>query len=180
MVLVLKELRINPKFYFWIAFPICIIAFSYNLRPYREANIFTLTHSLESVSPKLKYIKTSKSSFDKYSDLKGLVAKYGENFIVAPSLPIANYLFNNESELPADWIIETEVNRRQKEFITLAADKKNFIFLEKSFLNHEEFVKDNLEDFSSIAVFIHNKFNLIDETEHFLIYNSIKKDERLP
>lgn len=163
-----------------MAMPICCIAFSYNLKPYREAEIFSLKYSLESVSPKLKYIKTNKANFEKMTELKNLVAKYGENFIVAPNIPMANYLFNSQSELPADWIIETEVGRRQKLFIRLASDKKNYIFLEKSFLQHEEFMPEKVEDFSSISAFIYKKFNRIGETKYFLIYNALKKNEALP
>jgi hypothetical protein len=180
LVLMKNEFKLNKVSYFVIAFIICLIAVSYNLKPYREQNIFKLTHSLETVSHKLKYIKTNKNSYEKYTELKQLVNQYGENFIVAPSLPIANYLFNSQSELPSDWITENEVNRQQSRYIKLASNPKNYIFLEKSFLNHEEFVPQKLENFSSIAVFIHQNFNCIGETNHFLIYNRIKTDKKLP
>ena len=180
VALIGKDLNINRKQYFWIALPLCLIAMSYHLRPYRETGIFTLNQSLETISPKLKYIKTNKDSFEKYSELKMLIGKYGENFIVAPNIPMANYLFNDQSELPADWIIETEIDSRQKEFIRLAANKKNYIFLEKSFLNREECMPEKREAFSSISYFIYKKFNLIGETKHFMIYNSLQKDARLP
>jgi hypothetical protein len=175
MLLIGKNLNINSKLYFWIAWPICLISFAYNYMPYRETDISTLKYSLENVSSKLKYIKTNKASFEKYSELKNLVSKYGENFIVAPNIPMANYLFNDQSELPADWIIETEIDNQQNRFIKLASDKKNYIFMEKSFLNHELYVQQKLEDFSSISVFICNNFNLIDETKHFRIYNALKE-----
>jgi len=174
IVLIEKNLKMHPQYYLWIAVPVCITAFSYNLKPYREPNIFDLKYPLESISSKLKFIKTSKSNFEKYSELKQLVAKYGENFIVAPNIPMANYLFNDQSELPADWIIETEVGRRQNLFIRLASEKKNYIFLEKSFLQHEEFMPEDKEKFSSIAAFIYKNFNQIDQTSHFLVYNALK------
>ncbi|WP_298224175.1 hypothetical protein [Flavobacterium sp.] len=180
LVLVGKDLKSFSKYYFWIAFPVCLTAFSYNYRPYREASIPNLNYSLETVSPKLQYIKTSKSNFEKYTELKQLIAKYGENFIVAPNIPMANYIFNQQSELPADWLIETEVARSQKMFISLAADKKNYIFLEKSFLNREEFMPAEREKFSSITEFIYENFNCIAQTKHFLVYNALKNNETLP
>ncbi len=180
IVLMDKKLNINPKWYFWIALPVCLVAFSYNYRPYREATIINLKYSLESISPKLKFIKSSKQTFEKYSELKNLIAKYGENFIVAPNIPMANYLFNNQSELPVDWIIETEVNRQQKRFIKIASDKKNYIFLEKSFLKEEECMPEIASNFSSISWFIYKKFNKIEETKYFIVYNSLKKNETLP
>ncbi len=180
VVLMGNELKSYSKYYFWIALPVCMIALSYHYKPYREAAIFSLNHSLVTVSPKLKYIKTTKDNFEKYVELKKLIAKYGENFIVAPNMPMANYIFNQQSELPADWLIETEVARSQKMFIRLAADKKNYIFLEKSFLNHEAFMPADRVKHSSITEYIHQHFNCIEETQHFLIYNALKKNETLP
>ena len=180
LILVGEDLKKYSKYYLWIALPICIGAFSYNYRPYREATIPNLKYALDSISPKLKYIKTNKSNFEKYSELKKIIEKYGENFIVAPNIPMANYLFNHHSELPADWLIETEVARRQKMFIRLASERKNYVFLEKSFLEREECMPENKEKFSSIAAFIYNNFDLIEETNYFLIYNSIKRNETLP
>jgi len=175
LIIILEDkLKIAPKYYFWIALPISISAFSYNLRPYREKNIFELNSSLEEVSPKLKFIKTNKESLEKYLELKHLVKKYGENFIVAPNISMANYLFNDQSELPADWIINTEVNRKNDLFIQLASNKKNYVFLEKSFLNKEEYMPAQIEEFSYISWFIYTHFNQIEETKHFIVYNSLK------
>lgn len=179
LILVGDDFKSFSKYYFWVALPICIIAFSYNYQPYREATIFNLNHSLATVSPKLNHIKTSKSNFEKYTELKKLIEKYGENFIVAPNIPMANYIFNQQSELPADWIIETEVARSQKMFISLAANKKNYVFLEKSFLNHETLMPEHRAQFSSITEFIYQNFNCIEETHYFLIYNALKKNETL-
>lgn len=178
--LVSVEIAVPAKYYSWLALPICAIAFGYNVKPYRDANIFTLRYPLDGVSPKLKFIKTSKDCQEKHLELKALVHQYGKNFIVAPSLPMAHYLFNTQSKLPADWIIETEIDGQQARFIQLAADKNNYVFLEKSFLNHEEFVQDDLSAFSSIGVVIHNKFKKVAETKHFIIYNSLKANESLP
>ena len=175
-----NSLKLFSKLYFWIALPVCLVALSYNYRPYREQNIFDLTHSLENISPKLKYIKTNKTNFEKYSELKQLIEKYGDNFIVAPNIPMAHYLFGYQSKLPADWLIETEVARSQKMFIRLASDKKNYIFLEKSFLQHEEYMPENRAEFSSISEFIYQHFRCIGQTKHFFIYHSLKDNEALP
>jgi hypothetical protein len=178
--LVSVPININPKYYLWLGLPICLVAFAYNLRPYREANIFSLQYPLDGVSAKLKFIKTNKQYQEKHLELKALVDQYGKNFIVAPSLPMAHYLFNTQSKLPCDWIIETEIDQQHQRILKLAADKNNYVFLEKSFLNHEEYVQDNLAEFSSIGVFIHDKFEKIAETKHFIVYHSLKANERLP
>lgn len=178
--LVSVPIDIKPKYYLWLGMPICLVAFAYNVRPYRDANIFTLQYPLDGVSPKLKFIKTNKEYQEKHLELKALVDQYGKNFIVAPSLPMAHYLFNTQSKLPCDWIIETEIDQQHQRILKLAADKRNYVFLEKSFLNHEEYVQDNLAEFSSIGVFIHDKFQKVAETQHFIIYHSLKANERLP
>jgi hypothetical protein len=157
-----------------------IIAFSYNQRPYREKNIFELTYSLDSVSPKLKYFKSSKEKKEKLLELKSLVKKFGNRYIVAPNIPIAHYLFETKSLLPADWIINTEVGKNPKLFITIASNKMNFIFLEKSFLQGEEFMADNKDDFSVISSYIYRNFKKIEETKYFIIYNGIEKNEVIP
>ena len=180
IVTVGQEIREYSKYFASVSILVCAIAFSYNYRPYRESVITELTYSLDTVSPKLKYIKTSKTNFQKYSELKKLINTYGKNFIVAPSFPMANYVFDEQSQLPADWLIETEVGRRQEMFIRLAASKDNFVFLEKSFLEKEEFMPEKKEQFSSIGAFIYEKFNLVAETKYFLVYNSIKNNEELP
>jgi hypothetical protein len=175
IILIKDELTIKHKYYFWIGLALCIVSFAYNIRPYRETNIFELQYSLEPVSPKLKFIKTNKDNFEKHMELKSLISKYGENYIVAPSLPLANYIFNTQSKLPGDWIINTEINRQFDLFTELASDEKNYIFLEKSFLNHEEYVSKNLNDFSTVGVYIYRNFNPIENTKYFIVYNSLKK-----
>jgi hypothetical protein len=102
------------------------------------------------------------------------VSKYGPNFLVAPSIPMANYLFNEQSNLPADWIINTEVNRQYDLFVTLASSKQNFIFLEKSYLTGEEMSLPDKRETSEIAWEIYNTFKQVDETEHFIIYNGLE------
>lgn len=184
LTLMKEEINVTPKYYLWISFPLCLISISYNLTPYRETNIFSLNYSLESISPKLKFIKTGKDNYEKHLELKKLIHKYGENFIVAPSFPMANYLFNEQSELPTDWITEPEINRQYSKIIKLAAEKKNYVFLEKSFINQEDFSfskgdfkKCPPKKFSYVGWFIYKNFNQIGETKHFIIYNSLKKQQ---
>ena len=157
-----------------------IVAFSYNYKPYRERNVTELAYRLDSVSPKLRYIYTNRSNFDKLSELKHLLEKYGPNFICAPNIPMAHYLFNTKSVLPADWIINTEINRNPGLFLKIASNPENYIFLEKSFLEREELMPEKKEDFSIITSYIHRNFIKIGETKYFIIYNSLARHEKFP
>lgn len=150
------------------------VAFASNYRLYREKPLHELQFSMEEVSPKLMFVKTSKDNLEKHLELKKLVAEFGPNFIVAPSIPMANYLFNEQSNLPADWIINTEVDRQYDFFVTLASDKNNFIFLEKSYLTGEEMSLADKRETSEISWQIYSTFNKIGETQHFIIYNGLR------
>jgi hypothetical protein len=88
---------------------------------------------------------------------------------------MANYVFNSTSELPADWLINTEINKRPEIFIKLASNKKEYVFLEKSFLNREEFVPEKIQNFSSISYYIYKNFKTIEQTKYFIVCNGLKK-----
>lgn len=169
----IKEL-LQPKYYLLIGIPVALVGASYAYRPYREQTLPNLTYSLETVSPKLKFMLASKANLEKNRELKNLVAKYGPDFIVAPGMPIANYIFNQTSNLPADWILNTEVNRQYDLFLTLASDSKNYIFLEKSFLEGEEMSNPIPKNSSLIAWKIYRDFRRVGETRYFIVYNSVQ------
>lgn len=174
-----NEVSINPKKYILIGLPLCLVAFASNKNPYHEDSILELNYSLESISPKLKYIKTKKETFEKHLELKQLIKKYGENYIVAPSMPMANYLFNTQSQLPGDWLLDHEIDGQNERFIKICSNKKNYIFIEKSFVTGEDFKEATIEA-SPTAWYIYKKFNKIDTTKYFIVYNSIKPNEKLP
>lgn len=174
-----NEVSINPKKYILIGLPLCLVAFASNKNPYHEDTILKLNYSLESISPKLKYIKTKKETFEKHLELKQLIKKYGENYIVAPSMPMANYLFNTQSQLPGDWLLDHEIDGQNERFIKICSNKKNYIFIEKSFVTGEDFKEATIEA-SPTAWYIYKKFNKIDTTKYFIVYNSIKPNEKLP
>lgn len=171
----------RSKLSYILPLSLLLLAFSYNKRPYREKYFNELQYDLTSVSQKLKYLKTNKVTSEKLIDLKNIKEKFGNNYIVAPNIPIANYIFNTESKLPADWIINTEINKDPKRFIDIAALKQNYIFLEKSFIEgNEEFMPKKREQFSIITDYIFKNFKKVDETKYFLIYNGKIKNEEIP
>ncbi len=156
-----------------------LAAFISNKTPYHENKIFNLIYSLEDVSPKLNYIKTDKDKYERLHEIKMLIHKYGKNYIVAPNTPMANYIFNTQSQLPADWLLNNEIMGRDDEFIKLASNKKNYIFIEKEFIDKHPFCSterypetDVLH--SKIAYYIYDNFNRIDETKNFIIFNAQK------
>ena len=182
LILFKNELEFLRKIYvlYTVIILLMIIAFSNNFKPYREKTFPNLTVSLNEISPKLIGINTTKYNHDKLVDLKKLVIKYGSDFIVAPNIPMAHYIFNSKSVLPADWIINSEVNKNPKQFIEIAKNTKNIIFLEKSFLQKEELMPEKKENFSVIADYIYKNFKVVDQTKYFIIYKGIEKNEAIP
>ncbi|MES2574147.1 MAG: hypothetical protein V4572_04350 [Bacteroidota bacterium] len=182
IILFYKEI---PKFKYGhflshsIIISISFISFASNRNPYRDSSFKELNYPLESISPKLKYIKTDKDTFERHNEIKQLITKYGKNFIVAPSEPMTNYVFDSQSKLPADWIITNEVMGRERLFIKLAANKKSYIFIEKEYIVDKPYVNYNIL-YSGITSFIYENFNKIDETKHYLVYNSLQHDKKLP
>ncbi|MBL7868184.1 MAG: hypothetical protein JNM71_09190 [Flavobacterium lindanitolerans] len=170
----------NQKLFIFTGSIILVLAYSSNLKPYREKPFSELNYSLTEVSPKLKYLITNKDTGEKLLDLKSLVKKYGNNYIVAPSFPMAHYVFNTQSVLPADWLTNNEINRDPERILKIAAKKENFIFFEKSFLEGEEFMFENRDDFSVTAMYIYRNFKKIDETAHFIIFNTQERNEIYP
>jgi hypothetical protein len=179
-VLFHNELQKFSKLKVIIIFFLCLFAFSYNYKPYREQNLSKINSSLNQISPKLNYIYTTESNFKKLKELKELREKYGTKTIVAPNMAMTNYIFGSKSLFPADWIINTEVNRNSKPFINIASKKENYIFIEKSFINGEELMPHKKEKFSIIAYYIYKNFNKIEETNYFIIYNGLKINETIP
>ncbi|UOK41245.1 MULTISPECIES: hypothetical protein [Flavobacterium] len=175
----IPKFRYNKVLYYSIIIGVSFISFASNRNPYRDSSLEKLNYSLETISLKLKYIKTDKETFEKHNEIKKLIKKYGKNFIVAPGTPMANYVFGSQSKLPADWIITNEVMGREALFIKLASNKKNYIFIEKEYIIDKPYINYKIL-YSGITSFIYENFNKIDETKHYLVYNSLQDDKKLP
>ena len=182
IVLFYKEIpkfRYSKILYYSVITGVSLVSFASNRNPYRDSALENLNYSLATISPKLKYIKTDKETFEKHDELKQLIKKYGKNFIVAPGSPMSNYTFDNQSKLPADWIITNEVMGRESLFIRLAAKQKSYIFIEKEYVVDKPYIHYMIL-YSGITSFIYENFNKIDETKHYLVYNSLRHDKKLP
>lgn len=174
-ILMREDLMIQKykKLYSIILISISLYSFSLNIYQYREKNIFQLNYSLEEISPKLKYIKSSKETLEKYKELKILIKQY-PNYTVAPSIPLSHYLFNTKNRVPAEWLTDFEINYKTAEFFEIIKNKTDYLFIEKSFIKGEildvSFEKKML--FSSLSMYIYLKSKPIKETQHFYIYKS--------
>jgi energy-converting hydrogenase Eha subunit E len=84
--------------------------FALNFYVYHDAFRTEITHDLGEVFPKLSHIKAGDIQYNRYVELKALHSKYGDNFTVLPSLPLANYLTDTKPVVPVDWAHDAELN----------------------------------------------------------------------
>ena len=169
----IPQFKRSKLIYISIVFCVLAVSFYSNKKPYNDSTLLNLKYNLSTVSPKLKYIKTDYETYSKLTEIKKLIKKYGTRFIVAPHTPMANYIFNTKSQLPADWIINNEVMGRDQKFIKQASDKNIFIFIEKEYVKHPKYSKEHLL-YSQATYYIYENFNRIDETKNFIVFNAPK------
>ena len=131
-----KKLPIIPAAISLILFLI-IFWFGYqNL--YRDSNRNELSYKMESIFPQLKFIKSDKRTFDKYSELKELSEKYS-NFTVLPSMTLAHYLTKTVNPIGTDWTLDVEINDEAERLVRQLEKKKSVVFIEKNTESPEGF-----------------------------------------
>ena len=71
-------------------------------------------------------------------------------------------------------MINTEINNQQAALIKECRKSKNYIFVEKSYLDGTDFEYGTLKEISAVAFYVTQNFNLIQQTKYFKVYNSLK------
>lgn len=171
---------IKKKYLTPFGFAVFAAGLAYNWIPYRQAPLPQVTSDMGTISPKLKYIKADKPTFDRFMELKGLVGKYGPNYIVTTNYPGAHYLFNTHNPLPADWMINSEYSFRLREMVAIAAESGAYIFLEKNY--NPTFDKERLKykNYSYFSQYIKDHGKPVEILPNFTVYNSRDLYDALP
>jgi hypothetical protein len=100
-----------PKWYWSSILGIALIAVgSLNMYVYHDGLRPAITHDLGTVFPKLSCIYAGDEQYAHHVELKSLHARYGDNFTVLPSMPLANYLTNTRPPIQVDWAHDAEIN----------------------------------------------------------------------
>jgi hypothetical protein len=138
-------------------------------KPAFSADRRELTYELSEVFPKLKSIKVDREVYDKYVELKKLIAKYGTNFKTLPEMPLANYISDTQSPIGLDWVFNAETNFRNDELITTLMRKRTTVFVEKNpqcVVYNDSNAKLN----SSVTYHIVTTWRKVESTNHFDIF----------
>lgn len=130
---------------------------------YRDSNRNQLSYKMEAVFPQLKFIKSDKRTFDKYSELKDLSEKYSK-FTVLPSMTLAHYLTKTVNPIGTDWALDVEINDEAEKLLKQLERKKTFVFLEKNTESPEGFEGYKIMDL------IKKNWIVINETNDFVVY----------
>ena len=169
-------LSINPKWLVLTGVVLCLLAISYNKKPYRQSNITQLTYNLGAVSPKLKYLMTDKKTFDEHYQLKQLVKKYGAPYIVTTAYSGAHYFFNDLNPISADWMLNSETSFRLDKMLAEAAASNGYIFLEKDF----NLQGVDQKTFSSFSQYIKDNCTPLEKCTYFTVYDTKQLRNKLP
>jgi|JYMV01.1.fsa_nt_gi hypothetical protein len=134
---------------------------------YRDAPRSELVYEMDTVFPQLATIKSDKATFEKYSELKALAQQY-PNFTVIPTLTLAHYLTKTVNPIGTDWPHDAEVNDQGDQLAKQLAEKKSFVFVEKSDVSEKEL------NFYEILDSITAQWQLEKETAYFSVYSPPK------
>ncbi|MEO1627363.1 MAG: hypothetical protein AAFV25_19585, partial [Bacteroidota bacterium] len=102
---------------------------------YRDGVRTEMSCQLESVFPKLKGVRSSEATCDKYRSLAKWHQRYGDCYSVLPSFPLAHYLTDSQNPLPLDWVIRPEYNGQASYWqqVLDEFDKSCVLLLERSY-----------------------------------------------
>jgi len=132
---------------------------------YRDSPRDQLTYSLSEVFPQLAFIKSDKESYDRLTQLKELAGNY-TNFTVLPAFTQAHYLTGTVNPIGTDWPLDVEINDQAALLETQLREKKVTVFMEKRSMTPEQRAGYTIMDL------IEGNWQVVDETEHFIIYVS--------
>ncbi len=132
---------------------------------YRDSPRKELTHNMGEVFPQLATIKSDKSTYEKYTELKQLSTKYPK-FTAIPSMPLANYLTRTVNPIGTDWPLDVEINDEALLLVQQLSEKNTTVLLEKLTLTPYE------ADGYDIIPLIKNTWTLIEEGRYFDVYQS--------
>ncbi|MBD3582672.1 hypothetical protein [Flavobacterium selenitireducens] len=162
------------RLYLFLSVPIGILLVVGNFSRYRETGFLDLDCNLSAVSPKLAGVVASAETSEKLQEVKMLREKYGQPYVVAPSLPQVYYLFGDRNPLPADWLTTFELKNASGTFLRATPALAKFLFLERSFVSGEPFLnpKDDKNEFSLYANYVLKHGKPVEKTRHFLVYDT--------
>jgi hypothetical protein len=138
---------------------------------YRDSERSQLTYPMGEVFPQLRFIKSDRETFEKYSELKEL-ARLHPDFTVVPSVTLAHYLTGTINPIGTDWPHDVEINYQGQQLIRQLEEQQIIVFIETS-----EFSSKELEDYQ-MKKHIEEHWTLLNRYEYFDVYSPTQPPTR--
>lgn len=140
----------------------------FNLKPYRDGFVWTITEDASVISEKLAFIKSNPDTLKKHLELKGIFEKYN-NSTILPSMPGAYYIHSQTNKLSIDWAMDVEVAFDKQGLIDDTDNCCSFYILEKKHFGQP--IGESGKFYSSVADYVLDEYKLLDSNyEYFDIY----------
>jgi len=131
---------------------------------YMDSNRKELTYNMGAIYPQLSCVKSDKSTFEKYSELKNL-SQYYTNYTILPSVTLGHYLTKTKNPIGVDWVFNHHLANQIQVYVDKLEDKNVTVFLE-NFENHVH----NYEESSLLTVYVKDNWKLIEKRNYFRVY----------
>lgn len=132
--------------------------------PYRERPRQELTHNLGDIYPRLSSVYTHANRYEKFKNLKELSEKYA-NFTILPSMTLGHYITDTVNPIGVDWVFNHHLANELENYKQKLKTKNVTVFIE-NFENHQ----DNYEESSLLTMHVVKHWKLIEQTEHFRVF----------
>lgn len=140
-----------------------------SMMPYHDTTRRDLVYDMGTVFPKLSCIKSDKHTYDKYTELKNLAAKYGTNFKTLPTMLLSNYVTDTKSPINIDWPMEREINDRTDTIITRLNKSNCYAFVEKDEIPRLRAAHPGWGSLSTL--YVTDNWSKLEETNYFIVYH---------
>lgn len=107
--------------------------FAMHYYPYMERPLPEVNKHLGDLFPRMQHIYTHQALYDKHAQMKALHAKYGDNFTVLPSMPLAHYMLGIQAPVQVDWAHDGEIGfeKGAMAIVQRLEERKTVVLVEK-------------------------------------------------
>ena len=163
-----------PKWYFPSITALALVCYFLMYQyPFREPHRSEIVHHLGDHFPKLNFVYTNSTLYEKYGEVKTLHEVYGDNFTVLPALPLANYLTNTKPPISIDWAHDAEIAYEYglERNLNELESRRPTVFVDK--VNGPKEAYDEIKQYRSLLTkHVLDNWIKVDETEHYYVYQA--------
>jgi len=169
-----EALPLAPAALRWVALlslPAALLTFWEGHRLYFSGELALpraeLTEEMPGLGPSMRHIRTAPVLAERYNELIGLVQRYPGPFVALPNMPLAHTWAGQPNPIGIDWPMNAEVGPALPRVRQRLNARVAVAFVGKDALRA---VRDPGKFGSQLTVDVVERWRLIGETAHFLVY----------